>query len=76
MKKKPVFALWQWGLFLIVMGGVGNILAGIVLARMLAAPEGSDAARGQAFGRGFVTVLAAIAGVALIVLHFVRRNRR
>jgi hypothetical protein len=34
------------------------------------------AARGQAFGRGLATLLAVMAGVVLIIMHFVNRKRR
>jgi polyferredoxin len=60
--------LWQWGLLVIIAGLMAN-----VLMSMLPAPDGAAAARGQAFGRGLATLVAIIAGVVLIVMHFVRR---
>jgi hypothetical protein len=64
--------LWQWGLLLIVIGPVANMLVGMLMPP----PGNSDAARGQAFGRGLVAVLSVIIGVVLIAVHFVRRGRR
>jgi polyferredoxin len=65
------FALWQWGLTCIFGGIVANFVSPLVMST----PANTAAARGQAFGRGLATLLAIIAGIVLIVMHFVRRNR-
>ena len=62
--------LWQWGLLLIVAGLVANFAVGELMPQA----SGSAAARGQAAGRMAVMVLAVVAGVVLIVMHFVRRK--
>ena len=80
MSKKPEspmerlrnVALWQWGLIVIGAGVAASQLAGLLHAP----PAGSDAARGAAFGQGVVALLSVIAGVVLIVMHFVRGKRR
>lgn len=75
MKKKPEgfmsMPLWQKGLFLILIGPLANMASGFVFPIV----GNSDAARGQRFGQGLVTVLCVIAGVVLVILHFVRGNR-
>ena len=79
MSKKPEspwerlkkVTLWQWGLIVICAGVAANLFAGLQ-----ASPGGSAAARGEAFGRGAATLVFVIAGVVLIVLHFVCRQRR
>ena len=63
-------SLAQLGLLLIVAG----LLAGMILG-VQATPGADAAARGAAFGRGLVTLLSVIAGIVLIVMHFVRRKR-
>lgn len=63
--------LWQWGLIAIVAGIAANVVMGLKPP-----PLDSAAARGQAFGQGIATLLFVIVGVVLIVLHFIRRNRR
>lgn len=67
-------ALWQWGLFLMIWGPLASIVAGYIM-RAPAVPI-TAADKGAAFGRGLMAVLCLIAGVVLIILHFVRRNRR
>ena len=67
------FTLWQWGLFAILGGVLGNQLQSAIDPLT---PPLSNAERGEAFGRGLVTVLAVITGIVLIVLHFVRRKPR
>ena len=63
--------LWQWGLYCII-GGVG---ANFVLSTMQPLKGITTAAeRGFAFGRGLATFLFVIAGVILIVLHFIKRR--
>ncbi|MHC4404675.1 MAG: hypothetical protein ACYTG0_33905 [Planctomycetota bacterium] len=69
MERLKKVTLWQWGLIVIFAGVVSNQLMG------LQATRGSAAARGQAFGRGAATLLFVIAGVVLIIMHFVRRKR-
>jgi hypothetical protein len=69
-RPRPHIPLWQWGLLVIIAGLVANMFMGL----MPAPSGGSAAARGQAFGRGVATVLAIIAGLVLIIMHFVRRK--
>lgn len=79
MSKKPItpmerlknVALWQWGLLLIFAGVFANIASGLH-----ASPGGSAAARAEALGRGLGTLLFVIAGVVMIVMHFIRPKRR
>ena len=71
MERLKNVALWQWGLLLISASVFANVAMGLQ-----ASPGGSAAARGEAFGRGVSTLLFVIAGVVLIVIHFVRRKRR
>ena len=75
MSKRPGsplqrFTLWQWGLLVIFGGIMANLLTGL-----MPPPGDSAAARGQAFGRGAATLIAVVAGVVLIVMHFVRHKR-
>lgn len=63
--------LAMWGGLLIVAG----IVAFQAVAQIMPAPAGSAEARGQAFGRGLGTVLCVIAGVVMIIMHFVRQGR-
>ncbi len=67
------FALWQWGLLLIVGGLLANV---VTMALQPATGSLTAAQRGQAFGRGLATLLFVIIGVVLIILHFARRKRR
>mgnify|MGYP003390108270 CR=1 FL=1 len=75
MKKKPEgfmnMPLWQKGLFLMLIGPLANM----VLSFVAPIVGNSEAARGQRFGQGLVTFLCVIAGVVLVILHFVRGNR-
>ncbi len=75
MNRKPglPIALWQIGLLLIVAGVAANVVMDVIGS---SAPAGSAQARGEAFGRGLVTLLFGIAGVVLIVVHFVRLAQR
>ncbi|HUG89558.1 MAG TPA: hypothetical protein VML55_01910 [Planctomycetaceae bacterium] len=57
-------------MIVIFAGLVANLVMGL-----LPPPSGSAAARGQAFGRGAATLVALIAGVVLIVMHFMRKRR-
>ena len=66
-------ALWQMGLLLMVAGPLAYIFLDIVWPLT---PPLTNEQRGQAFGRGLVSVLSVIAGVVMVVLHFVRRKRR
>ena len=66
-----IYPLWLWGLIVIVAG----VAANVVMSNLQLFPEGSDAARGEAFGAGVTVLLAIIAGVVLIIMHFVRRKR-
>ena len=63
-------ALWQWGLIVICAG-----VAGGAFASLSASPGRSAADRGAALGRGVATLVFILAGVALIIMHFVRRRR-
>ncbi len=59
--------LWQLGALLIIWGLLTNQLVATL------GPQGTDnAARGFAFGRGLAAFLFVVAGLVLIVLHFVR----
>ena len=71
MDRLKKVALWQWGVIVICAGVAAN-----VFGSLRASPGGSAAARGEALGRGVATLLFVIAGVVLIILHFVRRSRR
>lgn len=71
MDRLKRLALWQWGLITIFAG----VLANVVMS-FQAPSGGSAAARGAALGRGVATMLFVIAGVVLIVMHFVRSKRR
>lgn len=72
MKKKSEgflsMPLWQKGLFLMLVGPLANMVSGFVFPIV----GNSEAARGQRFGQGLVTVLCVIAGVVLVIIHFVR----
>lgn len=63
--------LWQKGLFLMLIGPLANLVSSFVFPIV----GTSEAARGQRFGQGLVTLLCVIAGVVLVILHFVRGNR-
>ncbi|MCC6510705.1 MAG: hypothetical protein IT423_16495 [Pirellulaceae bacterium] len=67
LKRTP---LWQMGLVVIGAGIASNLVMGLS-----ATSGGSAAERGQALGRGLATLVFVIAGVVLIVMHFVRRKR-
>jgi len=81
MSKKPQspwerlkrLALWQWGLLVIFAG-----LMATPLMMVMQSPAGRPAAeqRAEALGRGVATLVFVVAGVVLIVLHFVRRKPR
>ncbi|MFN0053628.1 MAG: hypothetical protein ACKV0T_15725 [Planctomycetales bacterium] len=72
MQKKPDgfqgIPLWLPGLLLIVGGIVAHLAAGWIFPIV----GNSAADRGRAFGQGLVTGLCVLAGVALLVRHFVR----
>ncbi|MFM9960928.1 MAG: hypothetical protein ACKV2Q_06860, partial [Planctomycetaceae bacterium] len=74
MKKKPEgfmsLPLWMKGVFLMLVGPLTNMVAGFVFPIV----GNSEAARGQRFGQGLVAVLCVIAGVVLVIIHFVRGN--
>ena len=71
-RQRNSVTLWQWGLFLILASLLANVMMGLTMP----VPDNSAAARGQAVGRGVATALGVIAGVVLIVMHFVRRKGR
>jgi uncharacterized membrane protein len=71
MDRLKRMALWQWGLISIFAALVANVLTGLQHTT-----GGSAAERGRALGRGVATMLFVIAGVVLIVMHFVRRKWR
>ncbi len=75
MKKKPEgflsLPLWQKGMFLILFGPLTNMVMNFVFPIV----GNSEAARGQRFGQGLVTFLCVIAGVVLVIIHFVRGTR-
>lgn len=64
--------LWQWGLLFIIAGLVANMVVG----NFLPPPGNSAEARGQALGMVVACLLFVFAGVGMIIVHFVRRNRR
>ena len=66
------FALWQIGLLLIIVGPLAYTLLEIVWPLK---PPLTNEQQGQAVGRGLASILAIIAGVVMVVLHFVRRKR-
>ena len=65
-----VYPLWMWGALLIVAGVASNF----VVAQVMPAPAGIAEARGQALGRGLVTVVAVIAGIIMIIRDVTRRK--
>ena len=71
-KNAKKLALWQLGLLLIIAGPLAYTAMTIV---MPLEPPLSNAERGQAFGRGLASLLAVVAGIVMIVIHFVRRKR-
>ncbi len=66
------FALWQLGLFLIIAGPLAYTLLATIWPLK---PPLTNEQLGQAFGRGLVSILSVIAGVVMVVLHFVRQKR-
>jgi hypothetical protein len=71
MDRLKKFALWQWGLIVIMAGVISNLLM------RLTPPSGDAAAqRAVVLGRGVASLLFLVVGLVLIVLHFARRNRR
>ncbi len=54
-----------------LIGPLANMVSGFVFPIV----GNSEAARGQRFGQGLVTFLCVIAGVVLVIIHFVRGNR-
>ena len=82
MSKKPnspreglrIFALWQLGLILFAAAAAANVLSPLVMGSLLP-PGDTNAARGAAFGVGLVTVLCVVAGVVLIIMHFIRDRK-
>ncbi len=63
--------LWMKGALLMLIGSLTNM----VLSFVSPIVGDSEAARGQRFGQGLVTLLCVIAGVVLLIIHFVRGNR-
>jgi len=64
-------ALWQLGLLLIIVGPLAYTFLSLIWPLE---PPLTNEQRGQAFGRGVASVLAIIAGIVMIVVHFVRRK--
>lgn len=64
-------ALWQWGLLLIVAGLLSNQVTSIIMPITGTSAE----ARSQALGRGLGSLVFVIAGLVLIIVHFVKRRR-
>jgi hypothetical protein len=64
----------QLGSLCIIGGIAANILMPMIM-RMGPPPANSAAARGQAFGSAVASLLFIIAGIVLIILHFVGRKR-
>ncbi len=69
----PQTSLWQWGLMLIIAGPFAYVLLTAIWPLV---PPLTNEQRGQAFGRGLMSVLSVIAGVVMLGLHFVRRSRK
>ncbi len=67
--RKRRLSLFVWGLACIAAAAMSNHFLGP--APDVSTPEG----RGEALGRGFAQLCFVIAGVVLIVLHFVRSKR-
>jgi lipoprotein signal peptidase len=67
------FALWQWGLLLIFGGIISNALT--MSTRSPGAPLTADQ-QAEALGRATAAILFIVAGVVLIIVHFVRRKPR
>lgn len=65
-------ALWQIGLLLVIAGPLANIFLSMVWPLE---PPLTNEQRGQALGRGLAALVSVIAGIVMIVLHFVRRSR-
>ena len=55
--------LWQWGLLCLLGAG----FSGLLTTTMMGPPKG----RAEAAGRGAASLLFVVAGLVLIVLHFV-----
>ncbi|NQV28109.1 MAG: hypothetical protein HQ518_27470 [Rhodopirellula sp.] len=63
---------WQLGLLLILAGPLAN---SVLTTFEPLVPPLTNAQRGQAFGRGLASVVFVVAGVVLVVRHFVQRKR-
>ena len=63
--------LWQWGVITILAGMLSNMVLG-----MAGSGGGSSAQqRAEALGRATATGLCVVAGIVLIVMHFVRSRK-
>lgn len=62
--------LWQWGMICIVSGIASNLL------NFTSGSANSAEQRGAMVGRGVASLLFILAGVVLIVVHFVRAKRK
>lgn len=65
------FALWQWGLLLIVWGPLGSMGSDLILS-----PQNAAEANGQAFGRGVVALVSVSVGLILVMVDLLRSLRR
>jgi hypothetical protein len=70
MDRLKALPLWQWGAIVIFAGMVANVLTGLVMP----APSGAAEARGQALGRGLVSVLALLIGLGMILRDVLRKK--
>ncbi len=69
--KSNPFPLLQVGLVLMVAGPLAYFLLATIWPL---APPLTNEQKGQAFGRGLASALSLVAGVVMVVLHFVRRR--
>ncbi len=69
--KSNSFPLLQVGLLLIAAGPLAYLFLATIWPLE---PPLTNEQRGQAFGRGLVSVLSLVAGVVMVVLHFVRKR--
>jgi hypothetical protein len=70
MDRLKAMPLWQWGAIVIFAGMMANMLTGLVMPT----PSGPAEARGQALGRGLVSVLALVVGLGMILRDVLRKK--
>jgi len=67
MDRLKALPLWQWGAIFIFAGMVANFVV-----ELQSPPANSAAARGQAFGRGAVTLIFVVIGFGMILRDVLR----